>query len=92
LRLIPPPSIPLTLEQHRFTPAEVRVKAKTPVVLVVTNKDATEEEFEIATLRIEKIIPGGKKVQIKLPAMKPGTYEFVGEYHEETAKRRLIVE
>jgi hypothetical protein len=23
---------------------------------------------------------------------KPGTYEFVGEYHEETAKGRLIAE
>ena len=38
--------IPLTIEKNRFQPDEVKVKAGAPFVLVVTNKDATPEEFE----------------------------------------------
>ena len=29
---------------------------------------------------------GGKTLQLKMPARKPGTYKFVGEFHEKTAK------
>ena len=48
---------PVTIEKNRFQPDEIRVKAGTPFVLVVTNKDTTPEEFESKELRIEKVIP-----------------------------------
>lgn len=84
--------VTLTLEQQRFTPAEIRVKANTSFTLIIVNKDSEEEEFEIANLRIEKIIPAGKTLRLTMPSLKPGTYEFVGEYHEATAKGRIIAE
>ena len=84
--------IPLTIEKNRFQPDEVKVKAGAPFVLVVTNKDATPEEFESKELRIEKVIPGGKTMKIRVRALKPGSYPFVGEYHEATAKGRIIAE
>ena len=84
--------VPVTIEKNRFQPEEVRVKAGTPFVLVVTNKDATPEEFESKELRIEKVIPGGKTMKIRVRALKPGSYPFVGEYHEATAKGRIIAE
>ena len=84
--------IPLTIEKNRFQPDEVRVKAGAPFVLVVTNKDTTPEEFESKELRIEKVIPGGKTMKIRVRALKPGSYPFVGEYHEATAKGRIIAE
>ena len=84
--------IPLTIEKNRFQPDEVKVKAGAPFVLVVTNKDATPEEFESKELRIEKVIPGGKTLKIRVRALKPGSYPFVGEYHEATAKGRIIAE
>ena len=87
-----PPELALTLDQHRFSPEELRVKANTPFILVITNKDKEDEEFEMSSLRIEKIIPGGKTLQVKLPALKPGTYQFVGEFHEKTAKGRIVAE
>jgi len=86
----PPAELPLILEQHRFNPAELQVKANTPFVLVITNKDSEDEEFEIAALRIEKVIPAGKTMSVKVPALKPGTYEFVGEFHAKTAKGRIL--
>ena len=45
----------LTLKDHRFEPAQLTIKAETPATLVVKNLDATPEEFESKTLRIEKI-------------------------------------
>jgi plastocyanin len=84
--------IGLTIENNRFQPEEIKVKGGAPFVLVITNKDKGPEEFESHDLRIEKVIPAGKTVRLKIPALKPGTYRFVGEYHEQTAKGRIIAE
>ncbi len=87
-----PPEFALVLDQHRFSLAELRVKANAPFVLVITNKDKDDAEFEISSLRIEKVIPGGKTLQLKMPALKPGTYEFIDDFHEKTAHGRIIAE
>ena len=87
-----PPELALVLDQHRFSPEELRVKANAPFVLVITNKDKDEAEFEIDSLRIEKVIPGGKTLQLKMPALKPGTYQFIDDFHEKTAKGRIVAE
>ena len=84
--------IPVTIEKNRFQPSEIKVKAGEPFVLVVTNKDATPEEFESKELRIEKVIPGGKTMKIRVRALKAGSYPFVGDYHEATAKGRIVAE
>ena len=84
--------IPVTIEKNRFQPSEIKVKAGEPFVLVVTNKDATPEEFESKELRIEKVIPAGKTMKIRVRALKPGSYPFIGEYHEATARGRIVAE
>jgi len=87
-----PPEIALTIENNRFQPDEIRVKAGAAFMLVITNKGKGAEEFESKDLRIEKVIPGGKTIRLKMPALKPGSYGFVGEYHEKTAKGRIVAE
>jgi hypothetical protein len=87
-----PAEIGLTIEQHRFQPEEIRVKAGAPFVLVISNKDATPEEFESKDLRLEKVVPGGKTLRVRIPALRKGAYGFVGEFHEETARGRIIAE
>lgn len=84
--------ITLTVENNRFQPEEIRVKAGAPFVLVISNKDKSPEEFESHDLRIEKVIPAGRTVRLKIPALKPGAYGFVGEYHAQTAKGRIVAE
>src|SRR5438552_16758203 len=74
-----PAEIALTIEENRFQPEEVRVKAGAPFVLVVTNRDKTAEEFERRELRIEKVIPPGKTVRLRVHALKPGTYPVAAE-------------
>ena len=86
------PEIALAIENNRFQPEEVKVKAGAPFVLVITNKDKGPEEFESHALRVEKVIPAGKTVRLKMPALRPGSYGFVGEYHEKTAKGRIVAE
>ena len=84
--------IPLTIENNRFSPAEIKVPAGKPFVLVVTNKDAKPEEFESKELRIEKVIPAGKTANIRVRALKPGSYPFFGEFNPKTAQGRIIAE
>ena len=88
----PPGEVALAIENNRFQPEEVKVKAGAPFVLVITNKDKGPEELDMLSPRIEKVIPAGKTVRLKMPALKPGSYRFVGEYHEKTAKGRIIAE
>lgn len=84
--------VQLVLEKNRWQPDVIKVKAGAPFVLVITNKDKGPEEFDMATPRIEKVIPAGKTVRLKMPALKPGKYPFVGEYHSETAKATIVAE
>ena len=87
-----PTEIPLVIEKNRFQPDLIRVKAGAPFVLVITNKDKGPEELDMLSPRIEKVIPGGKMVKLRMPALKPGSYPFVGEYHAETAKAKIVAE
>ena len=87
-----PQEIAVTIQNNRFTPEEIKVKAGKPFVLVVTNKDAKPEEFESKELRIEKVIAPGKTASIRVRALKPGTYPFFGEFNPKTAQGRIVAE
>jgi hypothetical protein len=82
----------LTIKDHHFTPAELKVPANKRVKITVINNDATPEEFESKPLKIEKVIPGKTKGIVRVGPLKPGRYPFVGEYHEDTAKGVVIAE
>ena len=82
----------LTIKDHRFDPAEIRVPSGKPIRLQVKNADPTPEEFESKSLKVEKVIAGNGEATIPLKALKPGRYTFFGEYHERTAQGALVVE
>lgn len=82
----------LVIKNHRFEPTELKVPANQRVKLVVHNQDSTPEEFESQSLNREKLIPGGAKATLFIGPLKPGRYEFVGEYHEATAKGVVVVD
>ncbi|MGA7986596.1 MAG: cupredoxin domain-containing protein [Burkholderiales bacterium] len=83
------PHFTLTIENHRFEPSEITVPAGKRVRLVIENRDSTPEEFESHSLRVEKVIPGRSKGTVTIGPLKPGAYEFVGEFHESSAKGTL---
>ena len=80
----------LIIKNHRFEPTEIVVPAGKKVTLIVHNQDATPEEFESHSLKREKVIAGGGKASIFIGPLKPGRYEFVGEYNEKTARGAII--
>jgi len=82
----------ITIRDHKFEPSELHVPAGKRILLTVINADPKSEEFESAALKAEKAIAGSSRGIVRIAPLKPGTYEFVGEYHEETAKGRLIAE
>ena len=86
------PEVLLVIKNHRFEPAEVKVPAGQRVKLIVHNQDATPEEFESHSLNREKIVPAGAKASIFIGPLKPGRYEFYGEYNEKTAKGSIVAE
>ena len=86
------PEALLTIKNHRFEPAEIKVPAGQRIKLTVHNQDPTPEEFESHKLNREKIVPPGAKVVIFIGPLKPGKYEFFGEYNEATAKGAVVAE
>ncbi len=82
----------LTIKDHKFDPAELKIAADKAATLVVKNLDATPEEFESKPLRIEKIVPPNSEATFQLRPLKPGRYKFFGEFHEDTAKGEVVVE
>ncbi len=80
----------VVIKNHRFEPAEITIPAGQKIKLVVDNQDATPEEFESHSMNREKVIPGGSKAGIWIGPLKPGSYDFVGEYHEDTARGKVI--
>src|SRR6476661_7657274 len=86
------PEALLLIKNHRFEPAELKVPAGQRVKLVVHNQDGTPEEFESHAMNREKVIPGGAKATIYIGPLKPGRYDFFGEYNEATAKGVVVAE
>jgi hypothetical protein len=85
-------SASITIRGHKFEPSELHAPAGRRIVLTVINADQPSEEFDSPALKAEKVIAGSSEAIVRIAPLKPGTYEFVGEYHEETAKGRMIAE
>ncbi len=87
-----PLELSLTLKNHVFAPAELKAPANQAIVITVTNEDATPEEFESTSLKIEKVVAAKSTIKLRVKGLSAGRYEFFGEYNEATAKGVLIVE
>jgi plastocyanin len=82
----------VTLRNHRFEPAEIHVPAGKRISLTVVNTDPLSEEFDSSALKVEKVIAGKSKGVVHIAPLSAGQYNFMGEYHEETAKGRVVAE
>jgi len=82
----------VSIQDHRFSPAELHAPAKTPITLVVNNLDPTPEEFESKQMHVEKIVAGKGTITLHIRPLDAGRYRFFGEFHEDTAQGVLVVE
>ena len=84
------PEFTLSIKDHRFVPAELTVPAGQKVRLSIENQDPTPEEFESYDLNREKVVPGNGRIVVFVGPLKPGKYEFFGEFNQATARGWLI--
>jgi len=87
-----PPPYALTIRNHRFEPEQLTVPAGEKIELHVKNADTTPEEFESTDLRREKVVPAGEEVVVYVGPLRPGTYEFFGDFNPKTARGHLIAQ
>ena len=82
----------LVIRNHKFEPEEIRVPAGKRVSLYVVNEDSTPEEFDSPALKVEKVIAARSKALVRIGPLEAGRYEFIGEFHADTAKGVVIAE
>jgi hypothetical protein len=87
-----PFSTSITLHNHRFEPSEIHVPAGRRILLHLKNDDPLSEEFDSTALKVEKVFAGNSEGVIRISPLDPGRYDFIGEYHSDTAKGVVIAE
>ncbi len=85
------PTYSLVIKDHKFQPTEIEVPAGQKIALIVKNNDPTPEEFESTELRREKVVPGGEQITVYIGPLKPGRYEFFGDFNPTTARGHIVV-
>ena len=83
-------AITVHLKGHKFYPATINVKANQPSMIILFNDDDSADEFDSSSLKIEKVVPGHQKGNIRVRPLAPGKYPFMGEYHAATAQGMVI--
>ena len=77
------PMIELRFENRRFIPQTITVPANQPFKIKITNASKEAIEFESFKLNREKVVGPGESVIVLLPALKPGTYDFYDDFHQD---------
>lgn len=81
----------ITLAKHTFTPQLLEIPANKKVRLIIINMDAEPEEFDSFDLNREKVLFPNKKSVIYVGPLRPGIYDYFGEFHPNTAKGSIVV-
>lgn len=84
-----PSTVTLTLQNHRFSPEQVEVPAGDRVQIHLINKDAATEEFDSQDLGVERDVTPHGETTFTVGPLKPGSYDFMGELHADTAHGTL---
>jgi hypothetical protein len=80
----------ITLKDHHFTPDEIHVPSGKPFLLVVTNADATAEEFEMLLPPLERIVRPGEQGKVKIRPLAPGRFPFFGENDPDSERGAFV--
>jgi hypothetical protein len=82
----------VTLRDGRFAPARLTVPANTAFKIRVTNADQRAIEFESFELHRERVVQPGETITVYMPALAPGTYTFVDDFHRDTPEGTIVAE
>lgn len=85
-------AIEIRIKNHKFIPDKVTVKAGQRFKVRIINEDPTSEEFESRTMVIEKFLGPKRKMVVTLGPLKPGKYEYFGDFNPSTCQGVLTAE
>jgi hypothetical protein len=80
----------LNLVSGKFDPPDIVVPADTPFQLHVTNSSTAAIEFESFELHRERVVQPGETITVYVPGLRPGTYAFFDDFHQETPQGSII--
>jgi hypothetical protein len=72
----------LTVQNGKFEPSTLAVKAGVKFKLIVSNKGTKPAEFESSGLNREKIVPAGASVPVYIGPLAPGAYPFFDDFDQ----------
>lgn len=85
------PEFRLTLQNHKFAPATLKVPMNTKFKVLVTNRNGTPSEFESTDFNREKIVLPNSTITVFIGPLAKGTYKFYDDFNR-AATGVLIVE
>ncbi|MGH7767722.1 MAG: cupredoxin domain-containing protein [Candidatus Binatia bacterium] len=78
--------VELRFEKRRFEPQSITVPAHRPFKIKIVNASKEAIEFESFKVNREKVIGPGETVTIAMPALKPGSYDFYDDFHQDVSQ------
>jgi plastocyanin len=81
----------LAIKHHAFEPATLTAPAGKRIKIIIDNQDPTAEQFDSPDLGHEKVVEGNSQGELMLTPLNPGTYNFIGKLHDDTATGTLVV-
>jgi plastocyanin len=74
----------IVIKNHQFNPPLLTIPAGKKAQITVENQDSTAEEFESFDLDREQVVEGNKKIIVFIGTLKPGTYKYWDDYHQDS--------
>ena len=75
-------SYSITLQNGKFSPSTLNVKAGIKFTLTINNATSKAAEFESYELSREKVVPAGGSASVYLGPLTPGTYPFFDDFNQ----------
>jgi Cupredoxin-like domain len=82
--------IELRFENRRFIPQTITVPANQSLTLKITNASKEAIEFESFKLNREKVVGPGETIIVRLPALRPGSYDFYDDFHQDVPEGSIV--
>ena len=83
-------TLEIRFDGHQFTPQTLAVPANRPLMVKVVNASRETIEFESFKLNREVALTPGETVEVHLPALRPGRYDFYDDFHGSVPKGYFI--
>ena len=81
----------VSINDGRFSPTTIQVPANQRFKIIIVNIGAGPAEFESLPLRVEKVLAPNAKSFVVIHPLRPGSYQFIDEFHQESTGFNIMV-